>query len=91
MSFLIGFYSSVAYGATFPAREGYSCATWAADGTTEGALARREAKRLPYRQIMLYHRRGGVSVKSNMVYNLCKDMVYTFELQFSCVWNPNGA
>ena len=36
-------------------------------------------------------RRGELCVKSNMVYNLCKDMVYTFELQFSCVWNPNGA
>ena len=30
-------------------------------------------------------------VKSNMVYKLCKDIVYTFGLRFECVWNPNGA
>ena len=36
-------------------------------------------------------RRGVLCVKSNMVYKLCKDIVYTFGLQFECVWNPNGA
>jgi hypothetical protein len=37
------------------------------------------------------HGRGELCVKSNMVYKLCKDIVYTFGLQFECVWNPNGA
>ena len=34
---------------------------------------------------------GADGVKSNMVYKLCKDIVYTFGLQFECVGNPNGA
>ena len=37
------------------------------------------------------HRRGGACVKSNIVYNLCKDIVYTFGITINCVGKSNGA
>ena len=36
-------------------------------------------------------RRVGACVKSNIVNNLCKDMVYTFQITILCIWKPNGA
>ena len=33
----------------------------------------------------------GFIVKSNIVNNLCKDMVYTFCVTLLCIWKLNGA
>ncbi len=44
-----------------------------------------------YSNFFKIFRRGMKSVKSKIVNNLCKDMIYTFCVTVLRIWKPNGA
>ena len=44
-----------------------------------------------HKEVYLIRGRGDQCVKSNIVNNLCKDMVYTFCVTLLCIWKLNGA